>query len=193
MNKDFSQNTGRKAPDDGMEYIFDSKTRKASRGTILTFVTIGGIGVLSAVVLVLIWVFNGKTPEDTINGALVILMIGCITFLYPVQERRRMHWLLGKCRINENGIYIHPAGEKIKFIPWGEIVDVERKQMNLDLLTHVTVICCYKSLAGKTLLEHAPKRTAQNSLYQEFYRLRDEVVTIGYTKGRMSQIRSALK
>lgn len=193
MNKDSDFDTGLKTPDDGMEYIFDSKTRKASRGTILTFVTIGGVCVLCAVILVFIWVFNGKTPDDTINGALILLMIGCIAFLYPAQERRRLHWLLGKCRINEDGIHIHLFKENVEFISWSSIVDIEHKQMNIDSLTHVSVICCYKSLTGKTLLDHASKVGAQNSLYKEFYQLRDEVLTIGYTKDRMHQIRTFLK
>lgn len=193
MNKDSDFDTGPKAPGEEMEYIFDRKMRKASRGTILTFVAIGALCLLIALILGLIWLFNGRMPEETINGALILLMIGCIAFLYPAQERRRFHWLLGKCRINENGIYIHLFRENVEFVSWSSIIDIEHKQMNIDSLTHVSVICCYKSLAGKTLLDHAPKIGEQNSLYKEFYQLRDEVITIGYTKDRMHQIRTFLK
>lgn len=192
MSKDTVFDTSAKPSEKDMEYIFDSKTRKAIRGTTITFTTIGALCLLVALVMGIVWFLSGRASEEMINGALVLMMIGSIAFLYPAQDRRRVHWLGGKCIINENGIYIF-ISKKVEYVPWDSIKDIEKRKMNIDSLTHIPVICCYKTLTGKVLLDHAPKIGIQNSLYKEFYQLRDDVITIGYTKGRMSQIRTLLK
>lgn len=190
MNKDTVLDTSSELLE--IEYIFDSKTRKSIRSTTITFTTIGVICLLLATEMEIVWLLSERSSNELTNGALVIMMIGGVAFLYPAQDRRKLHWLGGRCIINEKGIYII-ISKKVEYTPWNSIIDIEKRKMNIDSLTNISVICCYKTLAGKTILDHAPKIGIKNPLYKEFYQLRDEVITIGYTKNRMNQIRMFLK
>ena len=183
--------------EDDFEYIFDEKTR-SSVLPLKKLLLIYGIIVVATLLIGIfleylnngeISSFVGGISEEEFLGIIFILGLPLFVYAELREERKSQSWLLGKCRVNKEGIYLKQLQKEIEFVPWSSIVAVERKQMNLDRSRCISVICCYRSLTGKTLLAHAPKQAIRNPLYKEYYRLWDEVVTIGYTKVRMSKIR----
>lgn len=184
--------------EDGFEYIFDEKTR----GSVLSLkklLLVYGIIVVIALLIGILseyWIngeitsFVGGISEEELFGILFVLVMPLFVYAEMRPERKSGSWLFGKCRVDKSGIYLKHLRKDAEFVPWSSIVAVERKQMNLDRSRYIPVICCYRSLTGKALLERALKQTVKNPLYKEYYGLRDEIVTLGYTKARMAKIRA---
>lgn len=181
------------------EYIFDEKTRSIClplKNVLLIYIVFVVIVILIGQLLE--YLINGKITslldgisDEEALGIVFLLMLPFFVLARLKGERKSRSWLLGTCKLSKDGIFLKQLQKDTEFVPWSSIVAVERKQMNLDRSVHISVICCYRSLTGKALLEHTPKQAIKNPLYKEYYRLWDEVITIGYTKERMAKIRAA--
>lgn len=97
------------------------------------------------------------------------------------------------CAMDCDGIYLVSAKGKREFIPWESIVAVDRRRMSQGGPGEV-VICCYRTLEGKRMLDLTEAsmtlKRGRDVNASMFYQVRDEVVTIGYTKSRMKKNRA---
>lgn len=172
-------------PDEEFEYTFDEASRNVWK---VTYGGISCVAILFSIAIPITALLSGS-DKDGLTGALAVGFI-FIFFLLGLlwMEVPCGRWLYGKCRICREGIHLH-AFRKNELVPWSSIMGIERKEMNIDKIAHTHVICCYRNLTGKTRLEHCPEEF-RGPMYREFYNLRKDIVTIGYTKERMAKIRA---
>lgn len=181
--------------DTGFDYVFSEELRSK-------FHEIKGVYILVYYALVLLiylicYLVNGHISEAALGCAAIYLSLPLFVICALKSDQDSTQWILkSKCRLCRDGIYLKSDKNKTAFIPWEDFVCAEHRRMNIDASASVSVICCYRSLTGKSLLERAAKPSLGKTkypMYQEFYHLRDEVVTIGYTRSRMRKIRAVCK
>ena len=173
--------------DADFEFAFDSDVR----GSIVQIKGVYIIGYYLVIAICFAIRFLLKGISDDAMVLLIVLVGMPLVILCVVgSNQQAVQWLENsKCKLCQDGIYLL-ARKKLEFIPWDSIVAVERRQMNLDAVKSVYVICCYRSLTSKVLMEQSRTQSTLYPMYSEFYRVRDEVVTIGYSQKRMSRIRA---
>lgn len=184
--------------EDGFEYIFDEKTRGSVLSLKKLLLVYGIIVVVALLIGILseyringeITSFVGGISEEELFGIVFVLVMPLFVYAEMRPERKSRSWLFGKCRVDKNGIYLKHLRKEAEFVPWEDFVAVERQQMNLDRSKSVYVICCYRSLTAKTILEHTPTGGTKHLMYRVFYQHRNEIVTLGYDKKRMAKIRA---
>ncbi len=175
---------------EGFEYSFDEKTRSSIaevKGWIVVLVAIiyYGLIVVYSIVDLLKHGYSDEWLAFPVGMSLLPLT------LLLLGNRQALNWIReSKCKICTDGIYRMMPKEKMEFVPWSDIAFVGRQRMTLARATYVPVICCYRSLTAKTLLEHAPRQVTNDLMYDEFYNRRDEIITLSYDKNRMSKIRA---
>lgn len=173
--------------DSDFEFTFDSNVRGST-------IQIKGVYIIGYYVAIVLWfgirfLLNGLSDEAFVF--LIILLGMPLVILYAFcSNQHAIQWLqTSKCKLCQDGIYLIDK-KKREFIPWVSIVDVERKQMNLDAVKSVYVICLYQNLTSKMLMDRNGTQGTLHPMYSEFYHYRDEIITIGYTPQRLSRIRT---
>ena len=99
-------------------------------------------------------------------------------------------WLRKKQRLTPRGVYTQSWKKKETFVPWEDVTEIGREHMGINKYHDVSVICCFKSLTAKTILEHFPKKGPQGVYFGEYERLQDEIITMSYTRERMAKVRA---
>ena len=156
-------------------------------GVVLALVYYG----ICAVVILLGYLQKGYRESDLLVWGFLLVFMPLMTVYIFKPEQKLARWIQNsRCRLSEEGVYLQIPKEKIEFVPWEDFVVVERQQMNLDRSKSVYVICCYRSLTAKTILEHTPTGGTKHLMHRVFYQHRNEIVTLGYDKKRMAKIRA---
>ena len=117
---------------------------------------------------------------------------GCLLLLLPIIYivAKPGFWLRKKQRLTPRGVYTQSWKKKETFVPWEDVAEIRREHMAIDRSYVVPVICCFKSLTAKTILEHLPKKGPQGVYFAEYERLQDEIITMGYSSERMAKVRA---
>ena len=147
---------------------------------------LGGIGVLG---LLVPWFLN-KHDETTLRNTLILLVFILILLVIINSGRKTTTWLKSKTKICRDGIYIKEPKEKERFIPWDSIVEIERRLMIVGRNNNASVICCFQNFSSQSRLYFEAKKNNQGQDLQMYYSLRNEIVTMSYTKERMAKIRA---
>lgn len=173
-------------PDEEFQSSFSEDVAGFDSGFVFMNYFIGGLGVLG---LLASWIFD---KNDGMKLRNTLLMIVFILFLLAILNagRKTARWLKSKTKIRKEGIYVRAPKEKERFIPWHSVVEVERRLMSVGKVDNLPVICCFESLSSQSRLDFEPKKYTQGQDFQAYYNLRDEVVTLSYTKDRMAKIRA---
>lgn len=177
------------------DYVFSLKTRSKFREIKGAYFLI--YYALVVLIYIICYFVNGGISEVALGCAVIFLGLPLFVIYALKSEQDSTRWILeSKCRLDRDGIYLKPARNKETFIAWKDFVCAEYRHMNIDATASTKVICCFLSLTGKSLLDRVSKASFGNTkypLYREFYHLRDEIVTIEYTRTRMKIIQEACK
>lgn len=178
------------ASEEDFEYTFGSEIRgyfQKINGVVLALVYYG----ICAVVILLDYLKDGYQETDPLVWGMLLLFIPLVAIYAFKPDQKPIKWLqTSRCKLCKDGIYLQMPKEKIEFVPWEDFAVVERQQMNLDRGKSVYVICCYRSLTAKAILEHTPTGGTKHLMHRVFYQHRDEIVTLGYDGKRMAKIRA---
>lgn len=177
------------------EYTFSEKVRGQ-----LVEIKVGyiiGVWALLTILIVAMCISEKRSLEDSCLMIGVMLAMGVLTWKTFKPTWPATAWMKKSlCAMDCDGIYLVSAKGKREFIPWESIVAVDRRKMSLGGPGY-DVICCFRSLECKRTLDltaaSVTLRRGRDVNGSMFYQVRDEVVTIGYTKSRMKKIRAYLR
>lgn len=177
------------------EYTFSEKVR----GQLVEIKDshIIGFWVLLTILMVVACIHEKRSLGDTCLVVGIVSAMGVLAWTTIKPSRPATAWMKKSlCAMDCDGIYLVSAKGEREFIPWESIVHAERRKLSIGG-PGMDVICCYRSLEGKRKLDLTEAsmtlKRGRDVNASMFYQVRDDVVTIGYTKSRMKKIREYLR